>query len=81
MKASTLKPTTTAQSLGALLKAARHIMRKDKGPNGDRECLTEMLHVRPISDDDNLHETIGKCDDADQLPDVVNQLQTLLNTN
>ena len=28
-------PTTTAQSLGALLNSARGIMRKDKGLNGD----------------------------------------------
>jgi hypothetical protein len=27
-----MPPTTTAQSLGALLKSARDIMRKDKGP-------------------------------------------------
>jgi len=27
--------STTAQSLGALLKSARDIMRKDKGLNGD----------------------------------------------
>jgi type I restriction enzyme M protein len=29
---------TTAQSLGALLKSARDIMRKDKGLNGDLGC-------------------------------------------
>ncbi|MBI4327413.1 MAG: hypothetical protein HY674_19440 [Chloroflexi bacterium] len=37
------KPTpqqpTTAQSLGALLKSARDIMRKDKGLNGDLDRL------------------------------------------
>jgi type I restriction enzyme M protein len=31
--------TTTAQSLGALLKSARDIMRKDKGLNGDLDGL------------------------------------------
>ena len=31
-----LTQPTTAQSLGALLKSARDIMRKDKGLNGDR---------------------------------------------
>ena len=30
---------TTAQSLGALLKSARDIMRKDKGLNGDLDRL------------------------------------------
>jgi len=30
---------TSAQSLGALLKSARDIMRKDKGLNGDLDCL------------------------------------------
>ncbi len=30
---------TTAQSLGALLKSARDIMRKDKGLNGDHDRL------------------------------------------
>ena len=30
---------TTAQSLGALLKSARDIMRKDKGLNGDLDHL------------------------------------------
>jgi hypothetical protein len=30
---------TTAQSLGALLKSARDIMRKDKGLNGDPDRL------------------------------------------
>jgi type I restriction enzyme M protein len=29
---------TTAQSLGALLKSARDIMRKGKGLNGDLDC-------------------------------------------
>lgn len=36
---------TTAQSLGALLKSARDIMRKDKGLYGDLGCLP-MLTFR-----------------------------------
>src|SRR5438876_8976953 len=36
---------TTAQSLGALLKSARDIMRKDKGLNGDLDRLP-MLTCR-----------------------------------
>jgi type I restriction enzyme M protein len=34
--------TTTAQSLGALLKSARDIMRKDKGLNGDLDRLPTL---------------------------------------
>ena len=39
------KPTqpTTAQSLGALLKSARDIMRKDKGLNGDLDRLPMQI--------------------------------------
>ena len=38
-------PTTTAQSLGALLKSARDIMRKDKGLNGDLDRLPMLTWV------------------------------------
>ena len=37
--------TTTAQSLGALLKSARDIMRKDKGLNGDLDRLPLLTWV------------------------------------
>ncbi len=42
---------TTSQSLGALLKSARDIMRKDKGLNGDLDRLPMLtwviaLHVK-----------------------------------
>lgn len=37
--------TTTAQSLGALLKSARDIMRKDKGLNGDLDRLPMLTWV------------------------------------
>jgi hypothetical protein len=36
---------TTAQSLGSLLKSARDIMRKDKGPNGDLDCLPLLTWI------------------------------------
>jgi type I restriction enzyme M protein len=36
---------TTAQSLGALLKSARDIMRKDKGLNGDLDCLPMLTWI------------------------------------
>jgi type I restriction enzyme M protein len=38
-------PTTTAQSLGALLKSARDIMRKDKGLNGDLDRLPMLTWI------------------------------------
>jgi type I restriction enzyme M protein len=37
--------TTTAQSLGALLKSARDIMRKDKGLNGDLDRLPMLTWI------------------------------------
>jgi type I restriction enzyme M protein len=40
-----LTPTTTAQSLGALLKSARDIMRKDKGLNGDLDRLPMLTWI------------------------------------
>src|SRR3989449_11503920 len=36
---------TTAQSLGALLKSARDIMRKDKGLNGDLDRLPMLSWI------------------------------------
>jgi type I restriction enzyme M protein len=42
---STTAPPTTAQSLGALLKSARDIMRKDKGLNGDLDRLPMLTWV------------------------------------
>ena len=84
---------TTAQSLGALLKSARDIMRKDKGLNGDLDrlpmltrigdgelqlTLPDVLKVRHISDHGNVNEIIGKFGGADQLRSAVSRLQTLL---
>ena len=45
--------TTTAQSLGALLKSARDIMRKDKGLNGDLDrlpLLTWIMFLKFLDD-------------------------------
>src|SRR6266540_3112579 len=39
------KQPTTAQSLGALLKSARDIMRKDKGLNGDLDRLPMLTWI------------------------------------
>ena len=41
----TITPPTTAQSLGALLKSARDIMRKDKGLNGDLDRLPMLTWI------------------------------------
>jgi type I restriction enzyme M protein len=41
----TPRPSTTAQSLGALLKSARDIMRKDKGLNGDLDRLPMLTRI------------------------------------
>ena len=43
-KTQTTSPTT-AQSLGALLKSARDIMRKDKGLNGDLDRLPMLTWI------------------------------------
>src|SRR5213594_1515530 len=43
-KSQTASPTT-AQSLGALLKSARDIMRKDKGLNGDLDRLPMLTWI------------------------------------
>ena len=45
--------STTAQSLGALLKSARDIMRKDKGLNGDLDrlpLLTWIMFLKFLDD-------------------------------
>src|SRR5574338_611163 len=44
LKATPQQPTT-AQSLGALLKSARDIMRKDKGLNGDLDRLPMLTWI------------------------------------
>src|ERR1700756_721209 len=46
-------PLTTAQRLGALIKSARQIMRKDKGLNGDLDRLplfTWILFLKFLDD-------------------------------
>src|SRR4051812_13391065 len=52
MKAAEL-PKTTAQGLGALIKSARNIMRKDKGLNGDLDrlpLLTWIMFLKFLDD-------------------------------
>jgi type I restriction enzyme M protein len=51
--------TTTAQSLGALLKSARDIMRKDKGVNGDLDrlpMLTWIMFLKFLDDLESQRE-------------------------
>src|SRR5208282_2632325 len=53
-------PLTTAQSLGALVKSARDIMRKDKGLNGDLDrlpTLTWVMFLKFLDDMEQLRET------------------------
>ena len=45
MPGPSLQQPTTAQSLGALLKSARDIMRKDKGLNGDLDRLPMLTWI------------------------------------
>ena len=45
MTKATPQQPTTAQSLGALLKSARDIMRKDKGLNGDLDRLPMLTWI------------------------------------
>ena len=55
--------TTTAQSLGALLKSARDIMRKDKGLNGDLDrlpMLTWIMFLKFLDDLESQREGEAK---------------------
>src|SRR5579863_1108960 len=47
---------TTAQSLGALLKSARDIMRKDKGLNGDLDRLPLLTWIMFLKFLDDLEQ-------------------------
>jgi type I restriction enzyme M protein len=52
-KLANLPAPTTAQSLAALLKSARDIMRKDKGLNGDLDrlpLLTWIMFLKFLDD-------------------------------
>jgi|SRR5579862_359388 len=57
--------TTTAQSLGSLIKSCRDIMRKDKGLNGDLDrlpMLTWVLFLKFLDDLEQMRETETKLD-------------------
>ena len=53
-------PTTTAQSLGSLIKSCRDIMRKDKGLSGDLDrlpMLTWVMFLKFLDDMEQVRET------------------------
>src|SRR3569832_2067013 len=52
----TTPPITTAQMLGSLLKAARDIMRKDKGLNGDLDRLPLLTWIMFLKFLDDLEQ-------------------------
>jgi type I restriction enzyme M protein len=59
----TVQPLTTAQQLGSLIKAARDIMRKDKGLNGDLDrlpMLTWIMFLKFLDDLEQMRETDAK---------------------
>jgi type I restriction enzyme M protein len=60
MARSTMKvaeqPKTTAQALGALIKSARNIMRKDKGLNGDLDRLPLLTWIMFLKFLDDLEQ-------------------------
>ena len=58
--AGTTPPPTTAQSLGALLKSARDIMRKDKGLNGDLDRLPMLTWIMFLKFLDDLEIGEGR---------------------
>src|SRR3981189_3126066 len=63
VKKPSIMSTTTAQSLGALLKSARDIMRKDKGLNGDLDrlpMLTWVLFLKFLDDHEAMREDRAK---------------------
>src|SRR5579862_9055407 len=52
--------TTTAQTLGSLVKSCRDIMRKDKGLNGDLDrlpMLTWIMFLKFLDDMESIRET------------------------
>jgi len=58
------RTSTTAQSLGALLKSARDIMRKDKGLNGDLDrlpMLTWVIFLKFLDDLEIQREGVERC--------------------
>ncbi len=66
-KKKVAKPMTTAQRLGALIKSARQIMRKDKGLNGDLDRLplfTWIMFLKFLDDMEIAAEEEAKLSEA-----------------
>ena len=64
-KAKTTQPLTTAQQLGSIIKSARDIMRKDKGPGMDTDLgrlplLTWIMFLKFLDDMELIRETDAK---------------------
>jgi type I restriction enzyme M protein len=76
-----VKATTTAQSLGSLIKSARDIMRKDKGLNGDLDRLPMLTWIMFLKFLDDLElqreaeaELGGKNLSARLIPRIVGEI-------
>ncbi|WP_295581051.1 class I SAM-dependent DNA methyltransferase [uncultured Lamprocystis sp.] len=66
-------PQTTAQQLGAIIKSARNIMRKDKGLNGDLDrlpMLTWIMFLKFLDDMEHLRETNAALAGTPFRPDI-----------
>ena len=66
-------PQTTAQQLGAIIKSARNIMRKDKGLNGDLDrlpMLTWIMFLKFLDDMELLRETDAALAGTPFRPDI-----------
>src|SRR5438094_6886694 len=62
-KSNNTQSLTTAQSLGALVKSCRDIMRKDKGLNGDLDrlpMLTWIMFLKFLDDMEQIREAEAK---------------------
>ena len=66
-------PQTTAQQLGAIIKSARNIMRKDKGLNGDLDrlpMLTWIMFLKFLDDMERMRETNAQLAGQPFRPDI-----------
>src|SRR5262249_12714437 len=62
-KSKNSQPLTTAQRLSSIVKSCRDIMRKDKGLNGDLDCLpmlTWIMFLKFLDDIEQIREEEAK---------------------
>ena len=67
------EPLTTAQSLAAIIKSARNLMRKDKGMNGDADrlpMLTWIMFLKFLDDNERVREEECKLGGKDFTPAI-----------